>query len=271
MPTRRSLLASVSRSSRVSSSKRGRPSREARASSAANLQRAVVLRQVHLRAPRDVGERRQMRAGEGLEVDVGRDEDRVGDAVAPLQRLGVLVRVRVAQLHQRLGEQRRAAAERDHVEAPRLAALGDERDQPRDVGHEGARARAVEEVVPHPRARRPGEGDHGRVAPEEVRPAAHQHHHLVEGRAVAGHVDHHRAGRARSRPGGRSPRRTRRSASLPGAPRTPNSSTATTRAGRGASGRLVRSDSTRSSKDQPGSPSCTCATPRRTASPARRV
>src|SRR5262245_62935104 len=52
---------------------------------------------------------------------------------------------------------------------------------------------AVEEVVPELRTRRPGEGDYRRVAPQEVRPAAHQDHHLVEGRAVAGHVDDHGA------------------------------------------------------------------------------
>src|SRR5262249_667570 len=74
-----------------------------------------------------------------------------------------------------------------------LATLADERDQPRDVGYEGTRARAVGEVVPHPGARGPGESDHRRLAHEEMRPAAHQYHHLVKGGAESGHVDHHGA------------------------------------------------------------------------------
>src|SRR5262245_5015482 len=48
----------------------------------------------------------------------------------------------------------------------------------------------------------------------------------------------------------------------------PNSSTDVTRAGRRLSVPLVRSDSTRSAKDQPGSPSCTWARPRRAPRPA---
>ena len=113
-----------------------------------------------------------MRAGEGLEVDVGRRKDRVGDAVAALQ--GVVGPMRLAQLHQCLGEQRPATAERHDVEAPCLAALGDERNQPGDIGDEGARPRAIPQIVQRPCTRRPGEGDHGRVAHKEVAPTAHR-------------------------------------------------------------------------------------------------
>src|SRR5215468_10930975 len=101
--------------------------------------------------------------------------------------------MRLAQLYKGVGEQGGAAAEANQVEALRLAALGDERDQPRDVGYEGTRARAVGKVVPHPGARGPGESDHWRLPHEEMRPAAHQYHHLVKGGAESGHVDHHGA------------------------------------------------------------------------------
>ena len=161
---------------------------------AGQLEGGVVFRHVDLRAHGDVRQRRQVRTGEGLEVDVGGHEDRVADAIAPLQRLVVVLGVAIAQSHQRLGEQRRAAAERDQVEASGLAALSDQRHQPLDVGDEGAGARAVDEVVPHPGPGGPAEGHHRRRATQVVGPAAHERHHLVEGDAVPRHVDHRLAG-----------------------------------------------------------------------------
>jgi hypothetical protein len=148
MPTSRSLLASVSRSARVSSSKR---------EEAGPFQRPVVLRDVDLRAGRHLRQRREVGAREGLEVDVCRHEQRVPDAIAALERRMVLVRMPLAKPHERLRQERRATAERDQVEPPRLGLLRHQRDQPLDLRDERAGPAAVEEVVPDPGAGGPAE------------------------------------------------------------------------------------------------------------------